>query len=190
MFLPYRSDAWSSTRGFVLRVAGDPSSVAPLVRGAVQELSPNQSIYDLLTMEERMATSAAGTRFSLIMLIAFGATALLLAVVGTYGMFAYSIGQRTTEIGIRLALGADGMRLQRGILMQSLVVAAVGVGVAVVGSGIFTGSVSSFLFEVSPADPAVMIGASALMLAAGVAAAWLPARRAARVDPMKALRSD
>jgi predicted permease len=190
IFLPYREDAWSSTRGFVLRVEGDPSAVAPLVRGAVQEISPNQSIYDLLTMEQRMATSAAGTRFSLIMLIAFGATALLLAVVGTYGMFAYSIGQRTTEIGIRLALGADGPRLQRGILTQSLLVAAVGVGVAVVGSGIFTGSVSSFLFEVSSADPAVMVGASALMLAAGVAAAWLPARRAARVDPMQALRSD
>jgi predicted permease len=188
MFVPYREDRWSSTRGFLLRVAGDPTELAGAVRAAVREVNPNQSIFGMQSMEQRMAASAAGSRFSLAMLVAFGATALLLAVVGTYGMFAYSTGQRTTEIGIRLALGADGRRVQRAILLQSLGVAAVGVAIATGGSSILASSVSNLLFEVTPNDPSVVLGASALMLVAGLLAAWLPARRAARVDPATALR--
>ncbi len=189
MFVPYREDPWSSTRGFVLRAAGDPTQLAAAVRAAVQELSPNQSIYDLQTMQQRMTTSAAGTRFSLTMLVAFGATALLLAVVGTYGVFAYSIGQRRAEIGIRLALGAEAGRVQRSVLTQSLGVAAVGVIIAIIGSRFFTGTVSNMLFEVGPNDIGVIATAGLVMLAAGLVAAWLPARRAAQVDPARALRT-
>ena len=188
MFLPYREDTWSSTRGFLLRVAGDPTQLAGAVREAVREVNPNQSIFGIQSMRERMAASAAGSRFSLTMLVAFGVTALLLAVVGTYGMFAYSIGQRTTEIGIRLALGADGRRVQRAILLQSLAVAGVGVVIAAIGSRMLTSSISSFLFEVPANDPFVVAGAGVVILAAGLMAAWLPARRASRVDPATALR--
>lgn len=189
MFLPYREDPWSNTRGFLLRVDGDPMQLAGAVREAVRELNPDQSIYSMETMEQRMAASVAGSRFSLRMLVALGMTALLLAAIGTYGMFANSIGQRAGEIGIRLALGARAHQVQRAVLLQSMGIAAIGVGLALVGARLFTGSVSRLLFEVPANDPTVLVGASALMLLAGLIAAWLPARRAAKMDPAGALRN-
>jgi ABC-type antimicrobial peptide transport system permease subunit len=132
----------------------------------------------------------ARRRFSLLLLGGFAALALALTAVGLYGTTAYGVVRRTREFGIRLALGASRRDVLWGVLRHALVVVGIGVVTGLAGAMVFSRLLSSLLFEVSTTDPGVFVAIAALLLVVGIAAGFLPARRAARVDPMVAIRSE
>jgi predicted permease len=173
----------------VVRTVGDPASVAPLVRDRIAGVDPQLPI-DFLTMDRRLAATIADRRFMMIVLVTFAGVALLLAGVGIFGVVAYTVAQRTREIGIRIALGAEPARVQR--LVQGGAMGVIGVGLAVGGVGAVLGTraMRAMLYEVEPGDPLTLLLAAVLLGAVGFVASWLPARRAARVDPVQAIRTE
>jgi putative ABC transport system permease protein len=174
----------------VVRAAGDPLALAPAARAAVRELDPELAAYDMRTMEERLALSRSLRAAYSWMLGVFATIALLLALGGSYGVTSYLVSQRTRELGIRVALGAARRDISRAVVAGSLTVVAIGVVVGVaaaIGTGRF---LSSLLFGVPPYDLLILGLATVSLLATGFLANWLPARRAARVDPMVSLRAD
>jgi putative ABC transport system permease protein len=191
MYLPYRqADAVLPVYqlSVVLRTAIDPMAEASALTGAVREIDSNQPLVKVRTMEDNMAVSVAQPRFRTWLLGVFAAVALLLAAVGVYGVMSYSVNQRTNEIGIRVALGAQPVDVFRAVVGQGFRLALVGVGVGLGASLALTRVLQSFLFGVSAIDP-VTFGAVALLLTTvGLAASYFPARRATKVDPIVALR--
>ena len=179
-----------STMTLVLRAAGDPALLAPAARAALGEIDPELAAYDMRTMDERLALSRSLRAAYSWTLGVFAIMALLLALGGSYGVTSYLVSQRTREMGIRVALGAGRTDISRTVLKGAigLVAAGVVVGVAgAVGAGRF---LSSLLFGVAPYDPLILSIAAVALFATGCLSNWLPARRAARVDPMVSLRSD
>jgi predicted permease len=172
-----------------LRAAVDPTALAAMVRRQVHALDPSLPVFEVRTMDDRLAESVAPRRFNMLLLVGFGVLALALAVVGTYGVIAYSVSQRTQEIGIRMALGATGRDVLGMVLAGALRLAAIGVAIGVLLAAAATRLLSSLLFGVRTTDPVTFGATAAILLAAAVTAAYLPARRATRVDPMAALRS-
>jgi putative ABC transport system permease protein len=171
-----------------LRTDGDPLRLVPAVRAELTALDKDIPLYGVEAMEEMLAREVAPQRFNAILLGTFAALALLLAVVGIYGVMAYAVGQRTQEIGIRMALGALPGNVQRMVLAQGVRLAVFGV-VLGVGAGIaLTRLLRTLLFEVKATDPATFAAGAAILFAAALAACWIPARRATRVDPLVALR--
>jgi putative ABC transport system permease protein len=168
--------------------AGDPSGLASAMRAAVREVDPEQPVYNVRTMQEVFSRSVAQRRFSMFLLSIFAGVALLLAAIGLYGMMAYTVTQRTHEIGIRMALGAQRGEILRMVVGQGLVLAVVGVGIGLVGAVAATRMMSSLLYGVSAADPLTYAGVSLLLIAVTVFACYIPARRATKVNPMIALR--
>jgi predicted permease len=174
----------------VLRTAGDPAAVGPAARAALREIDPEVPAYDMRTMDERLARSRSFRAAYSWMLGVFAIMALLLALGGSYGVTSYLVSQRTRELGIRVALGARRADISRTVLRGSVVVVSVGVAagiVAAIGAGRY---LSSLLFGVPPYDAMILAGAALALLSTGLLANWLPARRAAHVDPMVSLRSD
>jgi len=174
----------------VARTAGDPLALAAAVRAAIWSVDPEQPMWGVATMERLLARSSWQTRFSALLAGGFAALALLLAAVGVYGVMAYAVVQRTREVGIRIAVGASpsqavAMLLKWGIGMTS---AATLLGLA--GAAAATHLIRSQLFGVGPGDPATFIVAPAVLAGVALLACWLPARRAAKVDPVVALRSE
>jgi putative ABC transport system permease protein len=158
----------------------------------VHELDPAVPVYAVGTMDDQIADSPAvfARRYPLILISAFAVAALLLAVVGIYGVINHSVTQRTREMGIRMALGARGSDLVRGVLGHGLALASVGI---VLGTGAALAAsrvLARLLYGVSPSDPLTYAGVVVLLAAVAVAASWLPARRATRIDPLTALRAD
>ena len=141
-------------------------------------------------MEEIVARSLTRDRFSVFVLGAFACLALILAAVGLYGVVAYGVTQRTNEIGIRIALGAEPRGIQRLVVVQSLRMVLIGLGLGLVGAVAVTGILRSLLYEVKPRDPMTFAGVTILLLAVALAAAFIPARRASHVDPVLALRTE
>jgi len=141
-------------------------------------------------MDDIVATSLTRDRFSVYILGAFAAVALILAAVGLYGVVAYFVTQRTNEIGVRIALGADARGIQRLVVVQSLRVVLVGVTLGLIGAVFLSRVLQSLLYEVRPRDPLTLAGVATLLLIVAFAAAIIPARRAARVDPVLALRAE
>jgi predicted permease len=174
----------------VLKTERDPASVTASARAAVAELDPELPLFDVRTMDAAVQRSMALRVTYSWMLAVFAVTALVLALGGTYGVSSYLVGQRTREIGIRVALGAAGTDIVRGVLRTSLTVAAAGIFVGVAASFGLTRLLESLLFGVNPHEGWVLIGAVALLAGASLAANLLPARRAARVDPMLSLRAE
>jgi predicted permease len=172
----------------VLRTEGDPAAVMGPVRRAVQEIDPREVVYNVETMDEVVAHSFAARRFSMILLGVFAALALLLACVGIYGVISYLVGQRTHEIGVRMALGAQRGDVLRLVLGHGAKMALVGVAVGVAAALGLTRLMVNQLFGVSPHDPLTFVGVAMLLIIVAVAACYIPARRAMRVDPMVALR--
>jgi putative ABC transport system permease protein len=166
----------------------DPDAVAPAVRDAVRRFAPYTPVYDIRPMAARVATSTSQTRFSAILLGAFAVVALSLAVMGIYGVMSYAVAQRTREIGIRLALGAGSSSVQSLVVREGAILAAAGVAIGLVAAVMATRVLRSMLYEVTSTDPRTYAGMMLLLAAAALAASWVPARRAARVDPMIALR--
>ncbi|MCI0404008.1 MAG: ABC transporter permease [Acidobacteria bacterium] len=172
----------------VVRTQGEPLSVVGAVRHEVQALDPAQPIADVRTMEQLVANSVARPRFNMLLLGVFAAVALVLATVGIYGVMAYSVAQRTHEIGIRLALGAQRGDVVKLIVGSGLGLAVGGVVLGLAGAFALTRLLASLLFAVTPTDPGTFAGVAVLLMAVALLACWIPARRAMRVDPMVALR--
>ncbi|HEV2490652.1 MAG TPA: ABC transporter permease [Candidatus Acidoferrales bacterium] len=172
----------------VLRTEGDPTAVMGPVRRAVQEIDPREVIYSVETMDEVVSHSYAARRLSMILLGVFAALALLLACVGIYGVISYLVGQRTHEIGVRMALGAQRGDVLRLVLGHGARMALVGVAVGIAAALGLTRLMANQLFGVSAHDPLTFAGVAVLLIIVAVAACYIPARRATRVDPMIALR--
>ena len=170
--------------------SGDPARLSSAMRADVQALDPTLPIENVAPMRSFIDDSVAQPRFRTTLLGLFGAAALLLAVLGIYGVISYSVGRRTREVGIRLALGAAPADVLRMVLGEGLALVGLGLALGVAGAFLATRSLSSLLFEVSRLDAGSWVAVAALLLLAGLAASWLPARRATRVDPVTALRSE
>ena len=177
-----------SQMSLALRTDGDPMSLAPAVREIVASIDKNVPVYGVETMDASLASEVASQRFNMALLVGFAALALLLSAIGIYGVMAYAVGQRTHEIGIRLALGAVPGNVLRMILLQGAKLAAFGV-VLGLGAGIaLTRLLNSMLFEIKATDPLTFAAGALILFAAALAACWIPARRATKVSPLVALR--
>ncbi len=173
-----------------LRTSGDPLAVAGPARRVFRELAPQIPIYDIRTLASRSGDAMSYARFSAVLLALFALVALALATLGTYGVISFGVAQRTRELGIRVALGAERGDLVRLVVGQGLRIAAVGAGLGLGAALISTRVIRSLLYDVGPSDP-VTFGAIVVVLgAAAVVASWIPARRAARVDPVEALKTE
>ena len=174
----------------VLRTAGAPETILPAVRSAIWSEFPNVPIPDIYTLEFLFSRLVAPRQFNMLLLGLFGVLGILIAAIGIYGVMAYIVTQRTQEIGIRLALGALPGGILRSVLAQALRYLVVGLAIGAAGAWSLAGVVESFLFEVQPHDPAVYAAVLLVLTVIGLSAAFLPAHRAARVDPLVALRMD
>ena len=173
-----------------VRAAGPISALAAAVRGAAVAADPEVPVGALATVRERLAAAAgtytrAGVLFGL-----FGAAGLFLAALGLYGVMAAAVTRRTREIGIRLALGASGGAVQRGVLRSGGAQLAAGIALGLALAAALSRLLAASLYQVRPWDPEVYAVAPAVLAAAGLLACWLPARRAARVDPLESLRAE
>jgi putative ABC transport system permease protein len=173
----------------VIRSSGDPSALAATVRNEIQALDKGIAAYDIRPMAQVRADSVGQRRFVLLLVGAFGALALLMAAVGVYGVMALIVSERTPEIGIRLALGAQPGAVLRLVVIQGVTLAAIGVALGVTASLALTPLLTTQLFGVRPLDPATMAAVPGLLLAVAALACYLPARRAMRIDPVNALRA-
>src|SRR5271167_349690 len=175
-----------------LRVAvrgqADPAGLAVDVRAVVRSLDRQLALGNVRTMDEVISRSTASRRFSLVLVGSFAALALVLAAIGIYAVLAYSVARRTHEIGVRMALGARGGDVVRLVLSQGLRVTAIGIVFGVAGALGLTRFLQSLLYEVRPTDPPTFVGVLLVLVGVSVAASYLPARRAMRVDPIVALR--
>lgn len=187
-YLPFAQFSVFST--IVLRTRGKPLTMIPAVRTVIASMDRNVPVYDVSTMENYLSSSIARSRFSTLLLGLFGALALLLAVVGIYGVVSYSVSQRTHEIGIRMAIGAGRADVLQLIIGKGMLLAVVGVGLGIIGALALTRSISSLLYSVKPADPVTFAAVSLILIAVAFVACYIPARRAAKVDPMVALRHE
>ncbi len=178
------------TAYLVVRAAGDPMSYAGVIRKQVLAVDRSQPVSEVRTMEQVLNATLGQRRLTMWLLGAFAGVALLLAVIGIYGVIAYSVEQRTQEVGIRMALGAQRADILRLVVGQGLVLTAAGVGLGLFGAFTLTRVMKGLLFGVSATDPATFVGVALLFVAVALVASYLPARRAARIDPMMALRME
>ena len=191
LFFPHGTGGLTETIGaFVVRTDSDPRALAGTVRDLVLEVDPEQPVYDIRTMEQRIADAASGTRFNATLLGFFGFVALALAGVGVYGVIAYSVAERTHEIGIRVALGASRGDVAGMVMGHGLAMTAAGLVIGLAGAVFATRFLSSLLYGIQPRDPGTLAGAAVVLGVVALAACWVPARRAMRVDPMVALRHE
>ena len=169
---------------------GDAAAAAPLVREAIRAADPVQAISTICTFDEVFAAALAPRRFNTWLVALFGVTAMVLAAIGAYGVMTAAVAARTRELGVRLALGASAVHLRGLVLgetaLLALAASLVGLGLAVGGGGLLR----SLLFDVAPRDPRMLGVAGLTVVGVALAAAWLPARRAARINPVEALRTD
>jgi putative ABC transport system permease protein len=173
---------------FVARTRADPRSLAPAMRRAVWDVDPDQPIRQMLTMDQQVAESLSARRFYAYLLGSFAAVALVLASMGIYGVMSYSVSQRTHEIGVRMAMGAERGDVLRQVVARGLLLTVAGVVLGLAGSIGLTRFISSQLYGVGATDPVTMAGVSLLLVGVALAACYRPARKAAGVDPLAALR--
>ncbi|MGC2743031.1 MAG: FtsX-like permease family protein, partial [Candidatus Angelobacter sp.] len=188
IYVNYRQRPQATYRfSAVVRTAADPASVIASARKIMRDLDPNVPP-STSSFTAIFAASTSGRRFNLVLFGIFAATALLLAVAGIYGVLAYSVARRTREMGVRMALGATAANVMRLVLGQAAITTAIGVVLGLVGSFILMRSLQSMLYEVGAADPLTFAAVALLLLVVALLAAYLPARRATKVDPNVALR--
>jgi ABC-type antimicrobial peptide transport system permease subunit len=181
-----------SLRALQVRTAGDPAALAPLVTREVRAIDPDLPVFDVTTME-RMIQGPNGfflLRMGALFGGALGLLGLALALVGVYGVVSYAASRRTQEIGLRMALGASRAEIMRLVLGRGLVLVTVGLGIGIAAALSVSHLVANLLFSVSPVDPATVIGVPVLLGVMAIAASYIPAFRATRIDPAVALRGD
>ena len=175
---------------YVRVASGDPTRLVPVIRSIVRELDPQLPIVDAVAMEEVVAHSMARDRFLMLLLSTFAMVALVLALVGVYGVTAQAARQRLPEFGLRMALGASASDILALTLRGGLFLVTGGLVVGVAGALVATRAMAGLLYGITPNDPATFVAVTSLMIAAGLGASWFPARHAARVDPARTLRAD
>ena len=171
-----------------LRTHADPSTVIPSLRSTLRELDPGLAVLDIRTMQDLVDTSLGSQTLAVRLLWIFAGSALLISIAGIYGLLAYNVSQRTRDLGVRMALGATRGNVINLVLRQAVILLAVGVAIGVVASISVSSVLRSFLYGVVPYDVWTILAVSALLLASGLFASYIPARRASRIDPVKALR--
>jgi predicted permease len=189
MYLPMDQDYHSGVT-LVLHTEGDPAAMVPMVRAVVNRLDPNLGTFGVMTMAEHLDNALNLARTSALLAGSFGAVALLLAVIGIYGVVAYSVARRTREVGIRMALGASPMDVLRLVLRSGLGLALTGMAIGLSAAFPAARLVAGMLYDVSPSDLSIFLSMSVLLVSVVLIATWLPARRAMRVDPVISLRSE
>jgi predicted permease len=188
-YLPLAQDA--ARRGVLhVRTEGDPRAILPDVRRLLADVDPAVPLTSIRTLRDQATLNMNDERVAMLIAVSLGASALLLAAVGLYGSISYMVGQRTRELGVRIALGATARDIRRTVLAQGLTISLVG---AVLGIGLailLARAIQQRLFGVLPGDPLTIAVSGFLLAAAALAASWAPARRATKVDPLQALRTE
>jgi putative ABC transport system permease protein len=190
LYLPYTQVGYFAPRHLVVKTAGEPLGFVAAVREAVWSVDRDQPVSNVSTMETIVSESLAGRRLTMLLLGIFAGLALLLAAVGIYGVISYAVAQRTHEIGIRMALGASSRKVLGLVVGDSLKLIAIGVGLGLAAAFFLTRYMRSLLYGVSETDPVTFAVIPVLLAAVALAASYIPARRATRVDPMVALRHE
>jgi putative ABC transport system permease protein len=188
MYVPYAQDATWPSMSFAIRTNGDPASAFPAIRNQIRSFEKGAAIFNVSTMNNVLATSVAPRRAPMLLMSAFSAAAFLLAMIGIYGVTAYYVTQRTQEIGIRIALGAQVKDVITLVLRSGLVLTVIGVVIGLAAAFALTRWMKTLLFAVNPTDAVTLIAVCAGVLITALVACLIPARRATRVDPMVALR--
>ena len=188
-YLPYRQTAYGSSMTLAVRTASDPNDFVPAVQEAIWGLDPNLPLVNVGPLEDRLRTSVAQPRFNSTLLTLFAVLALVLAGVGIYGVMAYTVSERTTELGLRMALGASGASVRGLVVRKALALTAGGIGLGVVASFGLNRVIASFLFGVEPTDVTTLAAVAAVLCGVALVASYVPAARASRLDPLEALRS-
>jgi putative ABC transport system permease protein len=173
-----------------LRTERDPADVAESVRAAVWQMDENLSISAVSSMEAVVSETVAGPRFRTVLLVIFGAVALLLSAVGVAGVVGYAVSQRVPEIGLRVALGAQNRDIYSLVMGQGIQLTGLGLLLGLIGGLAATRVLSGLLYELSATDPVIFFLASLLMVAIALVAIWIPSRKALRVDPVEALNAE
>ena len=168
--------------------SGDPLKMVPIIRDQLAAIDSNQPIHSFIPAEASVSELAASQRFTTFLLAGFAVLAALLAAIGIYGVMSYSVSQRMREIGVRMALGAQPGKVMRMVMKRGLSLAGTGVAIGLFGAYSLTGLISGLLFGVEATDPTTLAAITVLLLIVAVIACLIPARRATRVDPIKALR--
>jgi ABC-type antimicrobial peptide transport system permease subunit len=174
----------------IVRTTLPPSSLATSIKLALRPMDPNLPVTDFQTLQGLLDKVVSPRRFLVILLSGFAGFALLLASLGIYALISFSVHQRTKEIGVRMALGASSWLVRRGVLTRTLRLALAGVALGTLGSFLMSRWIESLLFATTAANPAIFSGVSLLLCAVALVAAYVPARRASRIDPMRALRTE
>lgn len=187
ILFPFPNLPWANLH-LSVRSAGDPQSLVPAIRDRLAAIDSSQPISNVRTLDQLLDAARAQSRFTMALFGIFSGMALVLAIVGIYGVISYASAQRTQEMGIRMALGADKKDIFRLVIGRGLRLAGMGIAIGLVAPFTLTRLMSSLLYKVSPADPLTIIGSAILFLVAAFLASYIPARRASRTDPMVALR--
>jgi predicted permease len=190
VYMPYADGSHRWGMDVLVRTDARPEELAAPIRRLATSIDPEVTVFDVRTLSERLSGSLAEPRFRTLLLGSFGLAALALAVIGVYGVMAYAVARRARELGIRKALGASRRRVMLDVARRGLIVTATGLGIGTIGAYATLGVLQRYLFHVDARDPATILLAIAVLAAAAMLASYIPARRAARVDPLIALRSE
>jgi predicted permease len=190
MFAPIAAAGGGNQFFLLVRTSVDPRAALPAIRTLVQSMDPDQPIYAVRTMDEVYANALTARRFTMFALALFAALALVLAAIGIYAVVAYAVSERTREIGVRVALGANHGEVRWLVVRQALVPVTLGALAGLAASLAVDRLLASQLFDVRPADPLTLAAVLGVFFSVALLASWLPARRATRLDPLHALRSD
>jgi predicted permease len=191
VYLPLgQAPGTDGNEAILLRVRGDPAALGPALRAVIRRVDPALPVFDMESLEHTLGRSVGQQRFTMLLLGTFAATAIALALIGVHGVLSYLVARRSRELGLRLALGAAPQAVVRGVVLQGIPFIALGVGLGLAAAFAAGPLLRRFLFGVSSADPATYAIVGVAVFGAALLASWIPARRAARVDPMVALRHD
>jgi predicted permease len=189
-YMPYSQHAFNgATLSLVVRTAGDPNALSETVRRLARDLAPDVPMR-FTTMETLLSENVAAPRFRTLLLAVFAGLALCLAMAGVYGVMAYAVGQRSSEVGLRMALGASTGSVLRLILGQGLALAGIGLALGLAGAFASSRLLTTMLFQVRPTDPMVYVAVAILLGAVALVASYVPARRASRIDPATTIRQE